>query len=76
MFKDTKELQDFILWCRKGRIKTVQVGDIKVEFSDLAFIDEIAVVEPETTEEKDTSKTLVDTDQQTDEEDLLFWSSR
>jgi len=83
MFKNSQELKDFILWCLQQRIKSVQVGETKVEFSDYAFID-ILTAPPANSglgpqsEEKDTSKTLVDTMQMDakEEEDLLFYSSK
>jgi hypothetical protein len=77
VFKTTQELQDFILWCQQAKIKAVKVGDLEVQFSDLAFIDVIA---PEiaklASEERDTSKTMVDTAADEVDEELLFWSSK
>lgn len=79
MFKTTQELQDFILWCRQAKIKAIKVGDMEVQFSDLAFIDVITEAAPEVqqTEERNTSKTLVDTlPAEESDEDLLFWSAK
>lgn len=76
MFKTTQELQDFILWCQQAKIKAVKVGDMEVQFSDLAFIDIIAPLEAQQAEERDTSKTLVDTSPDEADDDLLFWSSK
>lgn len=83
MFKNSQELKDFILWCLQQRIKSVQVGETKVEFSDYAFLDLVTggqsldgMAMPN--EERNTSKTLVDTLQADtqEEEDLLYYSSK
>jgi len=82
MFKDTQELKDFILWCRDQRIKSVSTGQLTVEFSDYAFLDVVMPVAESAfdklSEERDTSKTLVDSMQvdPKEEEDLLFYSSK
>jgi hypothetical protein len=75
MFKTTQELQDFLLWCQQAKIKAVKVGDMEVQFSDLAFIDVISQIAPQN-EERETSKTLVDTAPDESDEDLLFWSAK
>lgn len=75
MFKTTQELQDFILWCQQAKIKAVKVGDVEVQFSDLAFID-IVAAEASSAEERSTSKTMVDTTPEEADEDLLFWSAK
>lgn len=75
MFKTTQDLQEFILWCQQAKIKAVKVGDVEVQFSDLAFIDIIASEAP-MAEERNTSKTMVDTATDEVDEDLLFWSSK
>lgn len=75
MFKTTQDLQEFLLWCQQAKIKAVKVGDVEVQFSDLAFVDIIAS-EASAAEERDTSKTLVDTAPDEADEDLLFWSSK
>lgn len=84
MFKTTQDLKEFILWAKDQRIEAVKVGDVEVKFSTLAFLvpDEMNLdqetAKPASTEERNTSKTLVDTLTNTDEEDeeLLTWSSR
>lgn len=87
MFKSTQDLQEFISWAKQQRIELVKIGDVEVRFSTLAFIDletgalnqdsELAT-KPAKTEERNTSKTLVDTLENVEEEDeeLLTWSSR
>lgn len=81
MFKTTQELQDFILWCRQAKIKAVKVGDMEVQFSDLAFIDAISeLTEYKGEEERNTSKTLHESPDPSEipdsEEDLLFLSAQ
>lgn len=77
MFKTTSDLKEFILWCQQAKIKAVKVGDVEVQFSDLAFLDLVAQEEPlKPREERDTSKTLVDTAPEEADEDLLFWSAK
>ena len=39
LFKDASEVRDFIAWCRKQKIQAVEVGEVKVSFSHLAFTD-------------------------------------
>ena len=77
MFQTVQDLQEFFLWCQQAKIKAVKVGDIEVQFSDLAFIDIIAPeIAQQASEERDTSKTMVDTAAEEADEDLLFWSSK
>lgn len=77
MFETTQDLKEFILWCQQAKIKAVKVGDVEVQFSDLAFVDIIAA-DPaiKMAEERDTSKTLVDAATDELDEDLLFWSAK
>lgn len=41
MFKNKQELQDFILWAKAQKIRRMKVGDIEVEISDYAFIEDL-----------------------------------
>lgn len=77
MFSNPEDLLRFLLQCRDARIQAIKVGDIEVKFSELAFID--SVVEASTgNEQRNTSKTLVDTlpNNQQEDEELLFWSTK
>ena len=80
MLTNIQELLDFIEYAKEQKIKSFQIGEIKVDFSELAFIDQLAsdgsMGRRMQTEEKDTSKTLVDTLSEDNEDDLLFWSSK
>lgn len=72
MFKTPEDLKEFITWARSLRIKSLHVGEVRVEFSELAFVDSI-----EATELKESSKTLVDDspEQSKEDEELLYWST-
>jgi hypothetical protein len=81
MFKTVSELQEFILWAKKERVESFKAGDVEVSLSAYAFIDAISELSPEPqshkTEERNTSKTLVDTLNTTeDDEELLFFSAK
>lgn len=39
LFKDVGEVRDFIVWCRGQRIQALEVGEVKVSFSPMAFVD-------------------------------------
>ncbi len=78
MFQDAQSLREFIVWCKDQKIKKVQIDTVTIEFSDLAFID-MLTGEPLASvgnEERDTSKTMVDTLQQESDDELLFWSTK
>lgn len=75
MFKTTQDLKEFFLWCLQNGIESVKVQDVEVKFSNIAFLDKIAS-NSAVLEEKSTSKTLVDTLTDAEDEELLTWSSR
>lgn len=74
MLNNINELKSFISWCKEEKIKSMEIGEVKIEFSELAFID--------------LSKSLYETDIQqhieedkfeaeqaeADDEELLFHS--
>lgn len=39
IFQDESQVRDFIAWCREQKIQAVEIGEIKVAFSMLAFDD-------------------------------------
>jgi hypothetical protein len=79
MFKNPEDLLQFLLRCRNAKIKAIKVGDIEVSFSELAFVDAV-VAEEIGTEQRNTSKTLVDTlpaeTTASEDDELLFWSTK
>lgn len=80
MIETTQELKDFILWCHTQKIKSVKVGTVEVQFSDIAFYDTIAGLtsEPVKVEERNTSETLADAEnpKPNEDEEMLFWSAK
>lgn len=74
MFKNIKELKEFITWCKSQGIKTAKVGEITFEISEITYVNEVGQIK----EELGSSKTLVDTDESSkkEEDELLFWSSQ
>jgi len=67
MFKDISELKSFILWAKDQKIKRLKVGECEAEFSDLVHVEEM-ITAPETKVNQEQ--------QQKEDEELLFWSSR
>jgi hypothetical protein len=79
MLKTTQELKDFILWAKEAKIQAFKYGQVEVQFSTFAFIDATSEISPEAipNEERDTSKTMVDTlSTEEEDEDLLFFSAK
>ena len=84
MLKNINELKDLILFCKQEKISTLQVGDVQVQFSELALVDNIqSVAEMEKELNNLSSKTLADdpdsiTKEQLEKEyeEALFWSSQ
>ncbi|MEZ0208572.1 MAG: hypothetical protein ACAH17_00140 [Candidatus Paceibacterota bacterium] len=81
MIKDLSELQNFILWAKSQKLKSVRVGECQFEFSDQALNSDLPdVTEPEA--KKDLSvppsspKLPGGNAQLSEEEELLFWSTR
>jgi len=74
MFENIQSLLEFIENAKKANIKSFQIGDIKVEFSDFAFIEKMNS-DVSKSEERSTSKTMIDTLSGEEDEELLFWSS-
>lgn len=67
MFKDVEELKNFILWAKNQKIKRLKLGDYEAEFSDLVYVEQLQEAQmPE----------QAPGDQQKEDEELLYWSSR
>lgn len=78
MFKTAQDLKQFILWCKSQKVKAFKNDNIQFELSDIAFIEtEISMSNELKDIDEFDSKTLVDTDTESDkeDEDLLYWSS-
>jgi hypothetical protein len=84
MIKSIDELKEFILWSKSQKVKSIKVGDIVIEISDLAFIEgfqDLGTSEPDKKTPDisvpSTSTRLPDGNQQPAEEDEdLYWSAR
>lgn len=84
MIKSVEELQNLIVWLKKERVKSLKVGEIIVELSDYAFIEQLTDASGPTSNPTEESKAAKATPQNelnvpgTDEsdEDILFHSSR
>ncbi len=74
MFKNVQELQDFLTWAKTQQITKVEVGDVKVEFSPLAYIPTDAQLDEIS---NGSASTLADMEPSTkkEEDDLLYWSA-
>lgn len=78
-FTDINQLKEFLLWCQSQAIEHVRIGETEVKFNQLAFLHRLTEAEQSTVakEERNTSRTLMDTlpaDENDDE--LLFHSAR
>jgi hypothetical protein len=77
MFKTTSELQDFILWCQRAKIKSIKVDTVEVEFSDLAFLESISEEQASLAQQQTrVEEKLSEIADKTEEEELLFWSTK
>lgn len=81
MIKTVEELKDLIIFAREQKLKTLKIGEISLEISDLAHVQDLSNV-PELGTSKNTAVTasfggLLDelSEQDSDNEDLLFHSS-
>lgn len=72
MFKSPKELKNFIIWAKNNKIKRVKVGDIEVEISDLAFIEDQLPLGSQINTPVSPSQGEQD---EKEEQELLYWSS-
>lgn len=80
MFKNVKDLKEFILWAKKQKIKSFQADEIQFELSEIAFAEDL--YSSTSSKQKEVTdfeqKTWVDSEESSDpkeEEDLLFWSA-
>ena len=74
-----EELKSLIIWAKEQKVKVLEVSGIKVEFTELAFIENMQGVDagqsPNPKLSASTSTFSDDVSDQ-DDEDLLFHSSR
>ncbi|MBV6514138.1 MAG: hypothetical protein FMNOHCHN_03728 [Ignavibacteriaceae bacterium] len=72
IFQDVEQLKEFISWAKSQRVSKVRVLDVEVEFSALAFIDEVAPM-PNLNNATSNIASLPDIPE--NEEELLYHSS-
>jgi hypothetical protein len=87
LFASLDALKDFVLWAKDQGVAKIRVGDVELEIAPLATAYALEAKLSEQalstgtpvprTEERDTSRTLVDDDAMTDKErdELLNWSA-
>ena len=76
MFDNKTDLMEFLLQCRKAKIKAIKVGEIQVEFSELAFVEDYpGAAEPLEQPTGQDHAQVTNEPEQTDDE-VLFWSAK
>lgn len=82
MIKTIEELKDLIIFAREQKLKSLKIGGVSIEVSDLAHVSELTNI-PEMGVSKNPSVTasiggLLDElgPQDEDDDELLNWSSR
>jgi len=82
MFKNINDLKDFIVWCKKEKVRAITIEDITVELSEVAMVEDI--IEKPSVQIKSkpyvaTADTSPFVDKETvdpsEDEETLFWSS-
>ena len=86
MIKDINELKELILWAKSERVRTLSVGNIAFELSDLALSESLMELtanegkpeKPQKELSNLSSQLMIDTENMSKEEleDLLYHSSR
>lgn len=78
MITSLSELQDFIVWAKSQKLKSVAIAGISFEFSEIAHIDGLQGIEANSDLSlKPVSSRLPDGNTQANEdEEMLFYSAR
>ena len=82
MIKNISELQELIIWAKSQKLKSLSIGEIKFEFSDLAALESLPDLAAQDSKPYDlsvppSSPRLPDGNTQAnEEEELLFYSTR
>lgn len=83
LISNEKQLREFLLFCKENKVKSVSLGNISFELSEIAFIDQDNTQQQLLKEiENYTSKTIIDdldpvsenSAAKEDDEDL-YWST-
>lgn len=80
MMLSIEDVKDLVVFARSQKVKTLQIGDVKIEISDYAFIEDVSnsAVPASQKEESDSPKIWVDEKEnlsQQEYDELLFHSS-
>ena len=74
MFKNIKELKEFIIWCKEHKVLVFQQDGIQFQISEMSFVQGMHDPIPDIADIKEASK--FEEEQQTEQdEDLLYYSS-
>lgn len=78
MINNIAELKELADWCKSRKIKSLKIDEIHLEFSDLAFIEELTDIQAQSHAQLSVDENNFQNIQaETDEEDsLLFHSSQ
>jgi len=86
MIENISELQELIEWCKATGVKRLKISEVEFELSDISLSEKYMETTGGASALKDressslTSDTMADTvdskEQQKDDDDLLYWSSR
>lgn len=71
LFNNIEDVKSFLQWAKAEGIQYVELGDVKVQFSALAFVPSEELKEIS----HGSAKTLAETEPSDEDEDLLFHSS-
>lgn len=79
MMLSIEDIKDLVLFARKQKVKVLQIGDVKLEMSDYAFIEDVTKEASVEVKEKDADpKIWAEEKEEMDQkeyDDLLFHSS-
>jgi hypothetical protein len=72
MFNNIEEVKSFIEWAKTQKIKSLKVGDVEVEISEISYVEELGEQTENPLQRKDI---LAASKETTEDEELLFWSA-
>lgn len=77
MIKDLAALKRLAKWAKENKVKKLKIGDIEIEYSDLSFVEahELTPEQIVSNLSENNTETLVDTEKDQVDDDLLYWSS-
>ena len=77
MINNTEELKKLITWAKENKVKSLKIGEISFELSELSFIEDIELSQDRISSNvgEYNNDTLTDTLDSNEDEALLFWST-